>query len=100
MRCIENNEIAEEDQLITRNIEAIMKLKSSRKPWVNNRDHAKDTRKNFLKILKLKTEIQLQEVQSGFRKDRGVQDNIFTLKQLIEKNIDKATIKCSFYKHK
>lgn len=31
-------------------------------------------------------EIQLEEPQSGFRKGRGIQDHIFTLKQIIEKN--------------
>ena len=37
------------------------------------------------KRLKQVTEKHLAEAQSGFRKGRGVQDHIFTLKQLIEK---------------
>lgn len=41
------------------------------------------------KRLKLVTEEQLDEVQSGFRKGRGVQDHIFTMKQLTEKTKDR-----------
>ena len=36
--------------------------------------------------LKVNIEKQLEEPQCGFRKGRGVQDHIFTLKQLIEKS--------------
>lgn len=40
------------------------------------------------KRLKTTTEAQMEDAQSGFRKGRGVQDHIFTMKQLIEKNIN------------
>ena len=40
------------------------------------------------KRLRQVTDEQLAEAQSGFRKGRGVQDHIFTLKQLIEKTKD------------
>lgn len=32
------------------------------------------------------TEVQLKETQYGFRKGKGVQDNIFVFKQLVKKN--------------
>lgn len=48
------------------------------------------------KRLKVITEIQLDEAQCGFRKGRGVQDNIFTLKQLIEKYTDDDNIYVAF----
>lgn len=38
--------------------------------------------------LKTKIESQLEESQSGFRKGRGIQDHIFTIKQLIEKHFN------------
>ena len=40
------------------------------------------------KRLKTVIESQLEEPQSGFRKGRGIQDHIFTIKQLIEKNLN------------
>lgn len=38
------------------------------------------------KRLKMAVEEQLEEAQSGFRKGRSVQDHIFSIKQMIEKN--------------
>lgn len=39
----------------------------------------------FERRLRILTENQLWEAQSGFRKGRGAQEHIFTIKQLIEK---------------
>lgn len=41
------------------------------------------------KRLRAVIENRLEEPQCGFRKGRGVQDHIFTLKQLIEKNVER-----------
>lgn len=39
--------------------------------------------------LKIQIETQLEDTQSGFRKGRGVQDHIFTIKQIMEKRGNK-----------
>lgn len=44
--------------------------------------------------LNVVTEGQLVEVQSGFRKGRGVQDHIFTTKYVIEKVNERKTNTC------
>lgn len=41
--------------------------------------------------LKLQIETQLEDSQSGFRKGRGVQDHIFTIKQIMEKRENNNT---------